>query len=288
MPFAESELVLNKDGSVYHLNLHPGEVAKTIIIVGDPGRVRKVSRRFDTIELEKQNREYLTHTGTLNGKRISVISTGMGPDNIEIFLNELDALFNIDLQTREIRDEKVSLDIVRIGTCGGIHPSAIGDQWVVSSKAIGLDNLMQYYGIEHTEEQQSLLDAFYAHTNWPSTQIPLYTADGSESLINKLSDNCITGITATAPGFYAPQGRQLRGTTVIPSIEEQLSTFEFDGAPLLNFEMETSALYGLGTMLGHNCCTVCTVIANRFAKSFSADYKQSVERLIDHTISRLT
>ncbi len=288
MPFAESELVLNKDGAVYHLNLLPGEVAETVIIVGDPARVRKVSSRFDSIEIEKQNREYLTHTGAYRGKRISVISTGMGPDNIEIFLNELDAVFNIDLQTKEVKEEKVNLNIVRIGTCGGIHPSAVGDQWVVTDKVIGFDNLMQFYGIQHSKEQEALLDAFYAHTDWPATQIPLYTANGNTALINKLSDSCLVGLTATAPGFYAPQGRQLRGATVIPSIEERLSNFEFEGMSLLNFEMETSALYGLGGMLGHNCATVCTVIANRVAKSFSTDYQKSVDRLIDHTLDRLT
>lgn len=288
MRIPESELVLNPDGSVYHLHLKPEDIADTIIIVGDPGRVKKVSDHFDKIEVIKQNREYLTHTGYMNNKRLTVMSTGMGPDNIEILMNELDAIRNIDLETRTVKAKLHPLKIIRIGTCGGIHPSVSADSWVISRYAIGFDNVLQYYGYEGNDICRSIIQEFYNHTNWPNEKLPLYASQGSDALFDLLKGECIAGITATAPGFYAPQGRQLRGTSIIPDIDQKLSGFKHANYPLTNFEMETSALYGLGTVFGHECCTVCTVIANRIAKSFSADYNKSISKLITYVLNRLT
>jgi uridine phosphorylase len=283
-----SELVLNNDNSIYHLKLHPHQIAKDIIVVGDPGRVATISDYFDTIEHKVANREILTHTGTLNGKKLSVMSTGMGTDNIDIVLNELDALVNIDLENRIEKIEKTSLNIIRLGTSGALQADIPIDSFVVSEYGLGLDGLMNYYEFEQTQLELDLLKQFYAQTNYSKTFAQPYFVKASETLFNLLSPDCHTGITATAGGFYGPQGRRLRIPLKEEQLNEKLNQFKYNNLRIANFEMETSALYGLSRALGHNSCTICAVVANRFSNQFSENYKVSVKKLIELLLSRLT
>jgi uridine phosphorylase len=283
----ESELILNPDGSIYHLHLHPGDIAGNIIVVGDPGRVKQVSSCFDTLELEVSNREFVTHTGLYRGKRITALSTGIGTDNIDIVLNELDALVNIDLQKRVIREQKKSLNIVRIGTSGSLQADVPADSFVVSTHGIGLDGLMNYYGDIGAINEKSFSDAFIAHMAWPSGLPFPYFVKGSAGLCDRLGTGFIQGMTATAPGFYGPQGRQLRLSPAIPDLNEKLTGFSFQGHRITNFEMETSALYGLSLRLGHQACTVCTIIANRITKQYSRNYQAKVNELIRLVLDRI-
>jgi uridine phosphorylase len=283
-----SELVLNKDSSVYHLKLHPHQIAKDIIVVGDPGRVETISSYFDKIEHKIANREILTHTGTFNGQRISVMSTGMGTDNIDIVLNELDALVNIDLGKREIKDTHTSLNIVRIGTSGALQEDIPVDSFVASEYGLGLDGLMNYYEYEESEEESNLLSSFYSQTGYQKSFAQPYFVKASKDLFAKLSEGCHTGITATAPGFYGPQGRILRIPLREKDINNKLNKFHYNQKRIVNFEMETSALYGLSRALGHNACTVCVVVANRFSNEFSKDYKPAMKGLIEKVLHKLT
>lgn len=285
---AASELVLNPDNSVYHLKLQPEQIAKNIIVVGDPGRVSLISSRFDTIEHKVENREIVTHTGTLNGTKISVLSTGMGTDNIDIVLNELDALVNIDLEKREIKEEKTVLNIVRIGTCGALQKEIPVNSVVISEFGLGLDGLMNYYEFEHTTEEIELLNRFYKQTNYPLHFAQPYFVKASPTLFNLLKTDAISGITATASGFYGPQGRVLRLALKEKQLNEKLNIFAYNNYKIANFEMETSALYGLARALGHNACTVCVVVANRFSKEFSNDYKPAMHQLIENVLLKLT
>lgn len=285
---APSELVLNKDNSVYHLNLHPYQIANDIIVVGDPGRVELISNYFDEIEHIVANREILTHTGTLNGKRISVMSTGMGTDNIDIVLNELDALVNIDLGNRTIKEKHTSLNIVRIGTSGALQSDIPVNSFVASSYGLGLDGLMNYYQYKKTIEEDEMREAFYNQTGYLKEFAQPYFIKASDSLFNLLSSGCFTGITATAGGFYGPQGRVLRIPLKEKDINAQLNSFAFSNNRIVNFEMETSALYGLSRALGHNACTVCVVVANRFTNEFSEDYKPAMQKLIQQVLTKLT
>lgn len=285
---APSELVLNKDNSVYHLNLHPHQIAKNIIVVGDPGRVKLISEKFDDIEHIITNREIVTHTGNLNGKKITVMSTGMGTDNIDIVINELDALVNIDLENRVIKDTHTSLNIVRIGTCGALQSHIPVNSTIASSFGLGFDGLMNYYEFKQTKEELDLLDAFYQQTNYSKTFAQPYFVKASENLFYLLAEDCITGITATAGGFYGPQGRKLRIPLKENKLNEKLNEFSHNQNIITNFEMETSALYGLSRALGHNACTMCVVVANRFSNEFSKDYKPSMLKLIDHVLAKLT
>lgn len=283
-----SELPINKDGSIYHLKLHPEQIAHDIIIVGDPGRVKKVSAHFDKIEEEVHNREFLTHTGFFNGKRISAISTGMGTDNIDIFLNELDALVNIDFEKRAPKSELTQLNIIRLGTSGALQEDIPVDSIVVAEYGLGLDGLLNFYTPDYSTEETALNNSFIEQTNWPEELARPYIIKGADSLIEKLGQGYFKGITATACGFYAPQGRQVRLDIKVPDINERLRTFEHEGNKVLNFEMETSALYGLSKLMGHNACTMCAVIANRFSKTFSKDYQLTIDKLIETTLQRLT
>lgn len=285
---APSELVLNKDNSVYHLNLHPHQIAKDIIVVGDPGRVELISNYFDEVEFKISNREILTHTGKFNGKRISVMSTGMGTDNIDIVLNELDALVNIDLENRTIKEQHTSLNIVRIGTSGALQEDIPVNSFVASSYGLGMDGLMNYYEYNKTEDETELLTQFYKQTGYLKEFAQPYFVKASDKLFELLSENCYTGITATAGGFYGPQGRVLRIPLKEKDINAQLNKFKFEDNRIVNFEMETSALYGLSRALGHNACTVCLIIANRFSNQFSEDYKPHMKKLIEHTLAKLT
>jgi uridine phosphorylase len=283
-----SELVLNSDNSIYHLKLHPHQIAKDIIVVGDPGRVATISDYFDTIEHKVANREILTHTGRLNGKRLSVMSTGMGTDNIDIVINELDALVNIDLENRTEKAEKTSLNIIRLGTSGSLQADIPVDSFVVSEYGLGLDGLMNYYEFEQTALELDLLDQFYTQTDYSKIFAQPYFVKASDELFKLLSPDCYTGITATAGGFYGPQGRRLRIPLKEEQLNEKLNQFKYNDLRIVNFEMETSALYGLTRALGHNSCTVCAVVANRFTNQFSKDYKLPVKKLIELLLTRLT
>ena len=284
----ETELILNPNGSVFHLHLLPENVAENIIIVGDPGRVETVSKHFDTIDFKVQNREFVTHSGTYNGKRIMVLSSGIGTDNIDILLNELDAAVNIDLKTRTIKKEHTSLNIVRIGTSGALQADIPVDSYVVSAYGLGFDGLLNYYLDMLKVNDNELSEAFIKQTNWNKNLPYPYSIKGSEKLINKIGFDLKKGVTATAPGFYGPQGRKLRLTPWVEDFNQQLTDFEFNGNRITNFEMETSALYGLGALLGHQTCTVCAIIANRVIKQYSKNYHLAVEDLIQLVIKRLT
>lgn len=285
---AETELILNPNGSVYHLQLLPENIAENIIIVGDQGRVETVSRFFDTIDFKIQNREFVTHTGTYNGKRIMVISSGIGTDNIDILINELDAAVNIDLKTRTIKKDRISLNIVRIGTSGALQQDIPVDSFVVSTYGLGFDGLLNYYLDLPKINDNEVSEAFIKQTNWDKNLPFPYAVKGSEILINKIGFDLIKGITATAPGFYGPQGRKLRLSPWVEDFNQQLTDFKYKENRITNFEMETSALYGLGALLGHQTCTVCTIIANRVAKKYSQNYHASVEQLIQLVLERLT
>ena len=287
-PIAPSELVLNPDGSIYHLKLRPEQLADTVILVGDPGRVARVSSRFDSIEHSVSNREFVTHTGTVNGQRLSVLSTGIGTDNIDIVINELDALVNIDLETRLVKDEHKSLNLIRIGTSGALHPDIDVDTFVFSAYGMGLDGVANFYQLQESDREASLCNAIIAGLNWPADLNQPYIAEGSSQLLDKLGEGQTKGITVTANGFYGPQGRVLRLPLAHADLNERFRNFEHSGLRITNYEMETSALYALGGMLGHHACTACAIIANRYKEAYSKDYKVTVEELIDLVIHRIT
>lgn len=277
---AASELVLNDDGSVYHLNLLPEDIAGKIILVGDPDRVAKVSAFFDTVEIRKNKREFYTHTGTLRGERITVMSTGIGTENIDIVMNELDALVNIDLQNKEFKKEHTSLQLFRMGTCGSVNPDVQVDNMLVTRNVVGLDGLMHFYKDYAFENEfsRNFLEKF----PYPVIRPMLYFSEWSEELGNLYSDAAYHGNTATFPGFYAPQGRQLR----LKSLDDKfLETLNELG--VTNFEMETSAIYAFSKLLGHQAVTVNNVIANRRRGEFSADHHASEKKLINWVLDRI-
>lgn len=285
---SESELIINPDGSIFHLKLRPEHVAKDIIVVGDPGRVETISKRFQKVEFKIQNREFITHTGIYNNKRVTALATGIGTDNIDIVLNELDALVNIDLEKREEKEELTALNIVRIGTSGSLQEDLDVDSFIMSEYGLGFDGLLHYYNYMSSEKEIEILKAFLTHSSWSGKMAEPYLVKSSDYLVKKLGEGIEKGITATASGFYGPQGRMLRLPLAVPDLNETLTSFNSHGKRITNFEMETSALYGLSNMLGHNACTVCAIIANRIAKKYSKDYKVTVEKLIDVVLERLT
>jgi uridine phosphorylase len=283
-----SELIINARGAVYHLDLRPEEIADTIITVGDPFRVEKVSKYFDHIEHRSSHREFITHTGTVNGKRISVVSTGIGPDNIDIVMNELDAAVNINLETRELNPTHRTLNVIRLGTSGALQADIPVNGIVVSSHGLGLDGLLNFYDNWERVCENPISEAFIKHTGWKSNLPYPYCVKASDNLISKFQQGTHIGITATAPGFYGPQGRQIRLKAAMPNLNEFLTDFKMGEHRITNFEMETSALYGLGKLLNHNCLTACVIIANRVRKEFTNDYTKSVEILIQESLQRLT
>lgn len=288
MKIKESELIVNPDGSIYHLHLTPEELADNVLLVGDPGRVPVVSKHFDTVELRRENREIHSHTGTLRGKRFTVISTGMGPDNIDIVLNELDALKNIDLKTREIKDKKTSLNIVRIGTSGSLQQDIPVDSFVVARRAIGFDGVLHFYKSQDVR-RIDIEDAFIEQSHWNPLAARPYVVDGSQELFEKISGpQTVEGFTATAVGFYGPQGRELRIPLANPEANDMLEKFAYKGLRLTNYEMETSAIYGLSALLGHKACSTNCIVAARTAGVFSADAHAAVEKLIVYVLGRLT
>lgn len=282
-PIAKSELILNNDGSVYHLNLLPSDIAETILFVGDPERVPKISKHFDKIIIKKKNREFVTHTGIYNNKKISVIATGIGTDNIDIVLNELDALVNIDLQTRTIKPTHTALNIIRIGTSGALQPTIAVDSFLVSEYAIGLDGLLHFY--EYTNEDDLQLNDVVEN----SAKVQCYTAKASTKLLNTLATDILKGITLTASGFYAPQGRKLRLSPKQPNFIDDLSNHTFaEDRKITNFEMETSAIYALGKLLGHHCISFNAILANRVLGHFSDKPEETVEELIKKILLKIS
>ncbi len=277
---AESELILNNRGAVYHLDLRPEELAQTVVTVGDPDRVAEFSKYFDTVEVKRQHREFVTHTGLVNGKRLTVLSSGIGPDNIDIVMNELDALVNIDFETREIKPTLSSLNIIRVGTSGSLQGDIPVDNFVASTHGLGIDNLLNFYRHEKNEEEIQLIQAFITHVQLQEIISAPYITGASPSLLKHFAQGFHQGITVTCPGFYGPQGRVLRLGVRNPHLIDRLTDFSFGQHRITNFEMETSAIYGLGKLLGHHCLALNVIVANRIAKEFSKDSKLAIERLI--------
>lgn len=287
MELGSSELILNADKSVYHLNLRPEELAETIITVGDPDRVALVSQYFDTIEVRKHKREFHTHTGRIGNKRITAISTGIGTDNIDIVLNELDALVNIDFENRTIKEEKTVLDIIRIGTSGAIQPHIPVDSYLYSEYAIGLDNLMHFYDsvpIQRSDMQQ----AFIAHMGWSGEKLLPYAVKCDPTRADMFaSDQMLSGLTATNVGFYGPQGRSLRLRLADDHMKEKMGSFIFQGKQITNLEMETSGIYGLAALLGHRALSLNCILANRSTGEFSSDPIKAIQGLITYALDRV-
>ncbi len=279
-----SELIINDKGCIYHLDVHPDELADTVITVGDPDRVARISKYFDQIEVKKQHREFVTHTGRIGSKRISVVATGIGPDNIDIVLNELDALANIDFNTRTIKPEFRALNIFRMGTSGALQGNIPVDSLVVSSHGLGLDNLLHFYKFENNPAEAAILADFKLYLGIESQSLNPYLFQGSVGLLHHFLKGFTQGITVTCPGFYAPQGRVLRQELAFPGLVEKLSGFKFGEHFITNFEMETSAIYGLGRAMGHHCTSINTIIANRVSKEFSKDTHASVENMIQKAL----
>ena len=284
----ESELILNKDGSVYHLNLLPEDLSDIVINVGDPDRVAMVSAYFDHVELKKQKREFVTHTGTFNGRRMTVLSTGIGTDNIDIVYNELDALVNVDLQTRTVRPALRSLHLVRIGTSGSLQSDIPVDSFVCSTFGLGLDGLLNFYRFENNPAENEIIQAFRLH--YPNQAIlpQSYLAEASSQLVNRLGEGMHKGITASCSGFYAPQMRKIRLEPARTDMIDKLHNFRFGEHRITNFEMETGAMYGLARLLGHHCCSTNVIVANRISQSFSKDAEAAMHKLIRTVLERLS
>jgi len=280
----ESELIINTDGTIYHLNLKPKDISDNIIAVGDPGRVYRVSKYFDSLDFEMNKREFITHTGTFKGKRLTVISTGMGTDNIEILMTELDALVNIDFKTREVKKRKKKLNIIKIGTSGSIQPDIKIGTHLVSEYAIGLDNLFTYYDFPQDEKGKNI-----SYELKKTLQLPFepYCTQCSEKLLEKIAFDLLRGNTLSAPGFYAPQGRIVRIDSKVPNLLNDLIYFHIRDFWLTNFEMEASAYYGFGRMMGHEVLCLNAIIANRIKNTFSKDYNKIIDSLIEIVLERI-
>lgn len=281
-----SELPLQADGAIYHLNLHPEELADNVILVGDPGRVEMISAMFDSVELRKQNRELITHTGTFHGKRISVISTGMGTDNIDIVLTELDALANVDLSTRTVKEEHRALNLVRIGTSGALNPDIECGSFLASAFGLGIDGMLRFYDT-HDLIREDLVEAFVRHTGWDNVLPYPYCTPCSPVLLERIAHDMKQGITVSAPGFFGPQGREVRAKLKYPELNSRIETFEYQGNAITNMEMECSALYGLGSLLGHHPLTICLIIANRVTGKFLDSYHDRMEQLCHTVLERI-
>ena len=285
-PISDSDLILNPDGSIYHLNLLPEDIADTVITVGDPDRVEEVSKRLDSIELQKGKREFVTHTGYLGNKRISIISTGIGTDNIDIVFNELDALVNIDLSTRVAKAELKSLNIIRIGTSGTLQEDIAIDSILVSEYGLGMDALMNYYIHQVSGDEHMLLDEVKSHFHHIQGLHPYLTA-ADESLLKQIGDGVQKGITITAPGFYAPQGREVRARNSIPNFIELLKSFQAGNRRITNLEMETAGIYALSKIFGHKALSVNAILASRVRFEFSKNPQRTIDKTIEHVLSCL-
>lgn len=283
---ADTELILNSDGSVYHLKLLPEMISDKIILVGDQSRVETISKHFEKVELKVQNREFVTHTGTYKGKRITALSSGIGTDNIDIVVNELDALANIDLKNRVPKQNFHKLNLIRVGTCGALQADIAPDTAVVSEYAIGLDGLLNFYDFDkHNNDELST--SFMEHMKLSKKLAFPYSAKSSEELFAKIGHGFTSGITVTSPGFYAPQGRELRTNSTFKDFDAKFTSFNYKGRKLVNFEMETSAIYGLSELLGHQALTVCLVVGNRITKQFTKNYKPAMDELILKVLDRI-
>lgn len=286
--FADSELIINDDGSVFHLHLKPENLADKVILVGDPGRVAMVASFFDSKECEVENREFKTITGTYKGKRITVQSTGIGCDNIDIVMNELDALANIDFKTRTEKDNKRQLTVVRIGTCGGLQPETPTGTFIASVKSIGFDGLLNFYAGRNEVCDLRMEELFKKHMNWNPLLAAPYVIDNDKELLDQIAgEDMVRGITIACGGFFGPQGRELRIPLADPNQNEKVESFEYNSLKITNFEMESSAVAGLATLMGHKALTCCMVIANRRAKEVNSNYKNSIEVLIEKVLERI-
>ena len=283
-PIGASEMIINERGAIYHLNVRPDQIADTIITVGDPDRVAEVSKYFDRVEHVCTHREFITHTGYVGNKRISVLSTGIGPDNIDIALNEVDALVNIDFETRTIKEQKKSVAIIRMGTCGSLQGEVGVDQLVAGTHGLGIDNLLHFYNLQNNEEEKAILAAFESHTQINSHKVFPYIASASAGLIKHFTQGYNHGITVTCPGFYGPQGRILRMPLAMPNLVDQMTSFKYGNHHIANFEMETSAIYGLCNLLGHQCLSINVIIANRVKKEYSKDMGKAVDHMIKKSL----
>lgn len=286
--FAESELIINSDGSIFHLHLRPEQMADKIILVGDPGRVDRVASHFDTKECEVNNREFRSVTGIYKGKRITAQSTGIGCDNIDIVLNEMDALANIDFKTRTAKPKLKSLTFVRVGTCGGLQPNTPTGTYVASVKSIGFDGLINFYANRDKHCDVALEKAFKEHVGWKDTMGNPYVAPADKTLLDQIAaKDMVRGYTVACGGFFGPQGRQLRVPLADPDLNKKIESFEYDGLRITNFEMESSAVAGLANLMGHKALTCCMVIANRLEKQVNSNYKNSIDDLIVKVLDRI-
>lgn len=278
MKIPASELPLQSDGAIYHMNLHPDELADNVILVGDPGRVPMFSALLDSIEVKKQNRELVTHTGMYKGKHVSILSTGMGTDNIDIVLNELDAVANIDLKTREVKSEHRTLNLVRVGTSGAFQPDIEVGSFVASSEGLGIDGVLQFYDHGNWSDEK-LVDSFIQQVDWNERLPRPYCTPASPELLNRVGAGLKHGITVSAPGFFGPQGRQVRAKVMFPEVVNNMEKFNYQGRRITNMEMECSAIYGLSNVLGHNALTICLIIANRVTHDFLDSYHDKILEL---------
>lgn len=286
--FPESELIINGDGSIFHLHLHPTQLADKVILVGDPARVTLVASHFDSKECEVSNREFHTITGSYHGKRITVQSTGIGCDNIDIVLNELDALANIDFQTRTEKDQHRQLTFVRIGTCGGLQPYTPTGTFIASVKSIGFDGLLNFYAGRNEASDLNLEQAFKEHVGWKASMGNPYVATSDAELLNRIAgEDMVRGYTISCNGFFGPQGRHLRLPLADSRLNEKIESFEYDGLRVINFEMESSAIAGLSQLMGHRAVTCCMVIANRVAHKAESNYKADIDSLIQNVLERI-
>lgn len=282
-----SELVINEDGTIFHLHLHPEQIADTIMLVGDPGRVDMIASYFDTIECTIESREFRTTTGTYKGKRMTAISTGIGTDNIDVVVTELDALANIDFATRTEKAEKRQLTLLRLGTSGAIQPDIPLGSFVYARTSIGFDGLLNYYAGRNDVCDLAIEKAFVEHTGW-NPQLPApYFIDADKSLFDHFADSVVEGITIAAPGFYGPQGRWVRIAPADLKLNEKIESFDYEGRRITNFEMESSALSGLSALMGHKAGTICTIIAQRAVKDMNTDYKPFVRQMVEMALDKL-
>lgn len=284
---AESELIINEDGSIFHLHLKPEQIADDILLVGDPGRVDMIAKHFDKIEHHVQNREFITKTGYYKGKRITALATGIGTDNIDIVVNELDALANVDLSTRQEKQEKRSLNLIRIGTCGGLQEDLEIGSFLLSEISIGFDGVLNWYADSKRVMDLNMENAFLKHMNWNPRLTTPYFVKSSQKLIDRIGKDIRKGVTISSPGFYGPQGREIRLQIQDRQINDKIRAFRYGDKKITNYEMESSALCGLANMLGHNATTVCVVIANRYAKKMLTGYKDAMEVLVKTILDRL-
>lgn len=288
MRIAESELIINSDGSIFHLHIRPEQLARNVILVGDPGRVAIFKPYFQTLECEGASREFVWATGVYNNSRITVLSTGIGTDNIDIVMTELDALANIDFATREVKPEHTTLNVVRLGTCGALQPEIPLGAFILSHISIGFDGLMNWYANREEVTNVDMEQAFMKHMNWPKDLPTPYFVSASQKLIDLFADSTVRGMTISSPGFYGPQGRVVRQGLAMPNMLEDIESFRYEDRKITNFEMEGSAIAGIAGHLGHEAITVCCAIAHRYLKDANTDYKPRVAQLVKLVLDKIS